>query len=87
MGTTSCGGFADCGGYDGPMNRAIVFRGNSLLNNAGFSIGGLTDGAIVEHNFVAANSVGLSVDNTTTASVFVRGNTFLTNTSFVKHSL
>ena len=75
MGTTSCAGFSDCGGYAGPMNRAVIFRGNSLLNNAAFTIGGLTAGVIIEHNSVEGNLVGLTIDNTT-SSVFVRGNAF-----------
>lgn len=76
MGTTSCAGLVDCGGYAGPMNRAIVFRGNALLNNAAFSIGGLTAGVVVENNSVVGNVVGISVDGNTTSSVFVRGNAF-----------
>ena len=76
MGTTSCAGFADCGGYAGPMNRGVIFRGNTLLNNAAFSIAGLTAGVIVEHNTVMQNTLGLTVDNGTTSSVFIRGNVF-----------
>ena len=74
MGTTSCAGFTDCGGYDGPMNRAVIFRGNALLNNAAFTIGGLTAGAIIEHNTVEGSAAGITVDYTTTSGIFVRGN-------------
>jgi hypothetical protein len=77
MATTSCIGAADCGSlYAGPMNRAILFRGNTLLNNAAFSIGGLTAAVVVENNKVANNNVGFTVANTTTA-VFLRGNQFV----------
>ena len=56
--------------------QGVVFRGNACLNNAPISIGGRSTDVVVEHNSVSHNDVGISVSPSTTAGVWLRGNTF-----------
>lgn len=61
-------------GDDVVYNRAVIFRRNTLLNNAPIAIGGATLDVIVEACRVVDNDVGIAVSNTTTAGVWL--NTF-----------
>ena len=72
------GGFATVSASDQGglvLNRAVVLRNNSVLNNAPIAIGGATVDVVVEGCRVAENDVGIAVANTT-AGVWLRGNAF-----------
>lgn len=55
--------------------RDVVFRRNTCLNNAGFSIAGNLHGALVEHNTIADADIGIVVQ-APASGVILRANAF-----------
>lgn len=62
-------------GYDGPLVRGAVLRGNRLAGNAHISVSGTAAGVLVENNEVASSEMGIFVSQTT-QDVLLRGNRF-----------
>lgn len=57
------------------LNRGVVFRRNTLLNNAPIAISGSTVDVVVEHCVIRNNEVGIAIANAT-SGVWLRGNYF-----------
>lgn len=61
--------------YPGPLVRGAIFRRNDLLNNARFRIHSTVDGAVVDHNTVRDNEIGIDIGKGP-RNVVLRANTF-----------
>jgi hypothetical protein len=63
-------------GYNSPLVRCAVIRGNQLHNNACIELTGGVSDVVVEHNLIENADVGIRVEPSVTGGV-VRGNTFV----------
>jgi len=61
--------------FGGALVRGTVFRRNMLRNNAGFSVGGMTEDTLVENNIVKNSESGVKV-RASARGTLLRGNTF-----------
>jgi hypothetical protein len=61
--------------FGGALVRGTIFRRNMLRNNAGFSIGGMTEDTLVENNVVQNSESGVKV-RASARGTLLRGNTF-----------
>lgn len=68
-------GYDEAKAFDGALVRGTVFRSNVLHNNAGFSIGGMTEDTLVENNIVKNSESGVKV-RASARGTLLRGNTF-----------
>ena len=56
-------------GYDGPLVRCVVIRGNHLHNNSCIELTGSVRDAVVEHNTVENAAVGINVEPSVSGAV------------------